>query len=315
MDRATWLEERRKGICSTDIAAIAGVHPYKSALEVYVEKVDGTNVDLSGKPEVEWGNRHEPTIAAKYAERHGVTLESPGLVFAPDEPWRRATADRFVVPGGDWKPGDRRRGLEIKTAGARQAHRWGESGSGEYPEEYYLQCQWCMSVCDYDEWDLAVLIGGNDYREYRIARDRVLEGNLIEIGQRFWEENVLARVPPTLDGSDSAAAYLLAQFPRNVEPLIAAPPEADQWVERYREAEEKLALAEREKAKAKHELQAIIGEHDGIEGGWGKILWKTQAGRPSWKAIAEELGATPELIEKHRSDGTRVFRPYFKKGA
>ena len=60
---------------------------------------------------------------------------------------------------------------------------------------------------------------------------------------------------------------------------------------------------------------AIIGDHDGIEGPWGKVYWRTQKGRPAWKAIAEDLGVTPELIAKHTSDGARVFRPYWKKGS
>jgi predicted phage-related endonuclease len=37
-ERERWLAERRKGIGSSDAAAILGVHPYKSAYAVWAEK-------------------------------------------------------------------------------------------------------------------------------------------------------------------------------------------------------------------------------------------------------------------------------------
>ena len=39
MDRTEWLAERRKGVTSTDIAAIAGQSPWATALDVYLDKL------------------------------------------------------------------------------------------------------------------------------------------------------------------------------------------------------------------------------------------------------------------------------------
>jgi len=306
-DRKAWLEERRKGICATDIAAISGIHPYKTALEVYVEKTEGTDKDLSDNEAVEWGLRLEEVIATKYAESHGVELTDCGLVVHPDTDWRRATPDRLVV-GED-------RGVEVKTAGIRQAARWGEEQTDQVPEEYLVQVAWQCATLGYDTWDIAVLLAGQEYREYRLHRDTELEAGLIQLGHDFWTDHVLKRIPPPLDGSDSARAYLLGRFPRNVEPLLTATPEAEEWAGKLREAKDRIAEAEADEARAKQELMAIIGDHDGIEGDFGKIYWRLQAGRASWKSIAEALNPPAELIEKHTGPGTRVFRPYWKKGA
>ena len=46
MDEETWLEYRRKGIGGSDAAAVLGVSPYKTARDVYFEK-------LGRKPDVE----------------------------------------------------------------------------------------------------------------------------------------------------------------------------------------------------------------------------------------------------------------------
>ena len=39
MDEETWLDYRRKGIGGSDAAAVLGVSPYKTARDVYFEKL------------------------------------------------------------------------------------------------------------------------------------------------------------------------------------------------------------------------------------------------------------------------------------
>ena len=41
MDHALWLEERRKGIGGSDVAAIMGLSPWKTAYQVYQDKRGG----------------------------------------------------------------------------------------------------------------------------------------------------------------------------------------------------------------------------------------------------------------------------------
>ncbi|MDY0364217.1 MAG: YqaJ viral recombinase family protein, partial [Bacilli bacterium] len=38
MDNAKWIEERRRGLGGSDIGAILGLSPWKSAFQVYQEK-------------------------------------------------------------------------------------------------------------------------------------------------------------------------------------------------------------------------------------------------------------------------------------
>ena len=39
MDEQTWLDYRRKGIGGSDAAAVIGISPYKTARDVYFEKI------------------------------------------------------------------------------------------------------------------------------------------------------------------------------------------------------------------------------------------------------------------------------------
>jgi putative phage-type endonuclease len=73
MTRDEWLAARRTGIGGSDIAAILGLSPWRTPLDVYRDKVDGAE-----QPETEamrWGRLLEDVIAREYAVRAGVRIQ------------------------------------------------------------------------------------------------------------------------------------------------------------------------------------------------------------------------------------------------
>ena len=76
MPRKEWLAVRKRGIGSSDAAAAVGLSPYKSQLELWMEKT-GRDAALSeADPHDEespayWGNILEPIVAAHYTKRSG----------------------------------------------------------------------------------------------------------------------------------------------------------------------------------------------------------------------------------------------------
>ncbi|MCI0719887.1 MAG: YqaJ viral recombinase family protein, partial [Acidobacteria bacterium] len=121
-ERERWLAERRKGIGSSDAAAILGVHPYKSAYTVWAEKTGLIVEDTEQIGEAAlWGNVLEPVIAQQYSLRTGRILKDYGrhlIQRNPKYPFALATIDREIQPLDDRGPGI----LEIKTVGLRLAH-------------------------------------------------------------------------------------------------------------------------------------------------------------------------------------------------
>jgi predicted phage-related endonuclease len=83
--------------------------------------------------------------------------------------------------------------VEIKTA--RTAEGWGESGTDEVPDAYAIQVQHGMAVTGLPRCDIAVLIGGSDFRIYAVERDHELIADLILAEAAFWAR-VDERVPP-----------------------------------------------------------------------------------------------------------------------
>lgn len=192
-DRAAWLEARRKGIGASEIAAVLGISPWESPFSLYWRKVNGWDFEPSA--EMEWGNRLEDAVAQKYADDHGCALAPGQLEQHPVYDWMLATPDRYVD--------DRTRGiqpsrlLELKTAHST-AEGWGESGTGDVPVHYRAQVLWQMAVTDIEPCDIAVLIGGSDYREYTVQWDQRDIDTMFEHGRRFMAR-LEAGDPPPLD--------------------------------------------------------------------------------------------------------------------
>ena len=187
-DRESWLRERRRGIGGSDIGAILGLSKYRSPLDVYLDKI-GEAPEEEINDAMYWGTMLEQIVADEYARRTGSKVRKINAIcVADDAPWRRASIDRVVA--------GQRKILECKTAGAHMTGDWGPSGSDEVPDVYRAQVAWYQHVLDYDDADLAVLIGGRDYRIYHLPRDRGLEQLIVGAAAKFWLEHVNKKIPP-----------------------------------------------------------------------------------------------------------------------
>lgn len=203
LSRQEWLEVRNGGIGSSDAAAAIGLSPYKSPLELWLEKTGRKAPDdLSQSEAVFWGTTLEPVLAKVYAERTGNKVRRVNAVLQhPEHPFMLANLDRAIGADGV---------LEIKTAGHHSAVFW-EDG---IPEAYQCQVLHQLAVTGKGWADVAVLIGGQDFRIYRIERDDEKVSALVEREARFWQK-VMKDTAPDPDGSESSGNALTWMYPRD----------------------------------------------------------------------------------------------------
>lgn len=310
----TTPEPSRHGIGGSQAAAALGVHPYQSPISLWQELV-GELPGFEGNERTRWGNVLEPVVRQEYVERHGCAVHVPqGSLYAAHSEardWARATPDGIVVDadgGGRWLYG-----LEVKTAGLRVADRWGEEGTDEVPAEYLIQCQHYMAVTGLQRWDVAVLIGGQDYREYRVDRDDEIIATIFEQVGRFWDDHVLARVPPPIDGTDDYRDYLARRYPHTRADYLEADAETEGMVAELLGLREDRRVLEEMIAERENQLRAAIGEAAGLITSAGKLHYKPRRGAPNWKRVAEELaeahdvdaGTLAELADLNRNRDSR----------
>lgn len=207
---ADWLEVRRTGIGGSDAAAAVGLNPYKSQLELWLEKT-GRDAELS-KPDpndttepIYWGTLLEPIVAAAYTQQTGRRVRKVNAVLQhPTIPFMLANLDREVVGEPDVQI------LECKTAGEFGARHW-QAGVPEYVQ---LQVQHQLAVTGKRAADVAVLLCGQALEVHRIERDDELIARLIPLEAQFWRY-VETDTPPPGDGSESADRALRCLYPRD----------------------------------------------------------------------------------------------------
>ena len=269
LDRQAWLAIRQRGIGSSDAAAAVGLSPYKSPLTLWLEKT-GRQLpeDVSGKEAVVWGTVLEPVLARVYAERTGRRVRRVNAVLQhPGHAFMLANLDREVV-GEAAGPGV----LEIKTAGWHSAPQW-EDG---IPVACQCQVLHQLAVTGHAWADVAVLVGGQDFRIWRVERDEAKIADLIEREAAFWQA-VQTDQQPMPDGSDDAGRALLGLFPQdNGDTLDLSESAAcnalfgDLLAIRQRKEE-----AEAIEARLRQQLQAALGSAtSAVFQGGGKISWK-----------------------------------------
>ena len=210
LSREAWLNVRKNGIGSSDAAAAVGLNPYKSQLELWMEKT-GRDADLP-KPDPDddsspmyWGTLLEAFVATHYTKKTGNKIRRVNAVLQhPEYSWMLANLDREVMGSAEVQV------LECKTAGMNGAKLWREG----VPEYVQLQVMHQLAVTGKAAADVAVLVCGNEFRTYRIERDEAMIARLIELEAQFWQY-VETDTPPPADGSDSADIALRALYPQD----------------------------------------------------------------------------------------------------
>lgn len=304
------IEIRKTGIGASEIGAIAGLSPYAGPLDIYLRKLD--LIDDETSEAAEWGHVLEPVIADRYARETGATLTTCTTLRHPEHPWILATPDRRAALGADsWL-------VEVKTASLRVAHRWGDPGTDEVPEEYLAQVTWQMFVEGSRRADVALLLGGQEYRTYSIPFDPELAAALVERGREFWHDHVLTQVPPSQGSVEAARAWLRQRYPIDDRPIRTATVDEIAVLEELRAARSRFDAAEETKQLLEAKVKALIGDAAGLDGGLlGRVTWKKNkdGSKTDWEAVARALSAPADLIAQHTktTTGARVLRCTFKE--
>lgn len=278
LGRKHWLEERRRGIGGTDAAAILGVHPWKTAFEVWLEKT-GRVTDAEQSKAMKWGLLLEDTVAQEYTRRTGRKVWNPErLMTHPEHPCIVGTPDRLVL--------DEDRGLDIKTSSAYQHQHWGEEETDEIPPHYLVQAAQYMAITGFPVWDVFVLIGGNDDRLYTVKRDLSFEAILIQRLVEWWERYVVRDEQPPVDSSEGAKAYIAQLFPNHPAPRIPATPEAQDVGEALLTVTGQMKALEAEKETYRSRLRLLVGDAKGMDGKGWRATW---CGGNEKKVVDHEL--------------------------
>lgn len=298
---------QRKRIGASTAAAAIGISPYARPIDVWLELTGRKQRDNTDTGPSYWGRVLEPVIRAQYVERNSVTVHvPPDSLFHVELPFVSATPDGIVLDGNNkWL----HVGPQCKNVGLRAAPQWEEGP----PDHYRVQAVIEMAVTNLPRLDFAVLMGGQDYREFTVTRDRKLEDDILEALTVFWGY-VENDIEPPVDDSPSFASHLASKISRS-NVIVKADSLSDGYVMEWLNAQRQIDALEENVARIKNNLLEFLANHnaDTLQSSSGIV--KLGAGRvtTSWKDVIEELiedklvsrEVVNAVSDRHKNTGSR----------
>jgi len=274
LEHEQWLDVRRRGIGGSDVAAICNMSRYRSPMNVYLDKL-GEIPPLDDNPRMKAGRVLEPIIADWFAEGTGLKVWRRNAIYQhPEHHFMLANIDREVM--------GENAGLEIKNTSEYCREDW--SGT-QALTEYILQCNHYMAVTGKEKWYICVLIGGWDLQWRVIERDEELIQNLITVEGEFWNNHVLAKVPPAFSHQDTD--YLKTAYPNSIADVSIELPEAAYPImQTLSSARKAKKLAEEQEESAKNQFKGYMGnaERAYFQGDL-RYTWKTGTKSRTFRAV------------------------------
>ena len=282
--REQWLAARRQGIGSSDIPQILEATEYGTPSHVYYNKIGELDEREDAGEAALWGTLNEDTVAREWARRNKSAIRKVGLVANVEHPHRMTTLDRRVsvcpLRPNEWA--SESCALEVKTRSAFLAGKWKRN----IPDDVLAQVLWQIATTGYDHIHGAVLIGGNDYRQFTVYRrdHEQLLADILTVADRLWFDHVIAHRPPPPSGNPEALIDLFDEL--HPERTGIAHLDRDlvafEALQEYMEASLVEKTATDRKKAAKAVLVNALGDNDtAVLGEDVAFTYKKTAGRES----------------------------------
>lgn len=288
--------DRQKYLGSSDAAAIIGVSPWRTPLDVYLDKVEGQQEVSAEKAAIfKRGHRLEPYILDMLRDEHGFKYTARGARYLDKElPFLAAEIDAEAETGEN---------IEAKSANFYGRGAWGEQHTDAVPIYYNAQAQHGMMVTGKARTVFPVLVGIDDFRVYQVDRDeqviQFLRGKEIEMWDR-----IQRRDPP----APSTVSDIERLFPWDAGSVIQASDEIRDAYLTLKDLKKRIKMMESDAEEMAGIIKLFMGEHQILQFGAEKLLtWKSQkAERIDVELFRAKHGAIAKRFTKTTT--SRVMR-------
>ena len=283
-----WHKLREKRIGGSDVGAILGVNKHKSIIDVYIDKTEGSS--FVGNDATHWGHMLEGPVIKEFASRHSefVVYQAPYSVI-----------DDFLIANLDGVLKNKETGeygvLEIKTTNAYNYKDW----DGDIvPQYYYAQVQHYLMLTGYKFAYIAVLIGGNKYKDFKIERSEEDINLIRNKATEFYQENLLKKIPPMPDGSDAYMNHLKKKAMEIENNEVIEFNYLEEKAAKVKELGKQINSLKKDQDLLKEEIMLELINNGTQKGVAGKHKFNVQSKKsPDFEAMAKE---NLELMEQYK---------------
>lgn len=285
-----WKIWRRSHLGSSDAAAILGVSPWKSPLELYYEKTSNQEITENSNFAMRRGVELEPLALAKFEAETGY-LMTPAVKVHPRIPFMSASLDGLEI--------ENKCAVEIKCSG-KVDHAL--ALKGQVPEKYMPQLQHIMSVCDLWEIYYMSYVSDEDFIIFKVKYDHDYTTRLLQAELEFWQR-VQDRNPP---------------IPTDRDNIEITSPEWTHYRDKYaaiytekKDLLDKLKRLESIEEDIRKEL-ILLADNKSAHGAGIKLTKSVRRGHIDYARVAELLELSDEVLESYRKPSTESWRISFK---
>ncbi|WQY99883.1 endonuclease/ recombinase protein [Salmonella phage VB_ST_E15] len=289
--------DRTKYLGGSDVAGILGISPWRTPLEVYLDKVQPRIKPVAPSKQKVFtrGQRMEPYVIDLLSEETGLEIIHRGNRYIHrDYGFIAAEIDAEAASGEN---------IEIKTVSPFKAKEWGEVQTDAIPVHYTAQAMHGLMVTGKQVCVFGVLIGGDDFRIYRVERDEETIQAILEKEIAFWDRVINLNPPEATTVSD-----ISLMFEKDAGSSIEADGKALALFNDLRDMKSRYKSLGEEIAVSEEKLKLYMQEHSILTlDGKTICTWKSQVSNRFDKKLFQV--EHPELYEKFKTSTTsRVFR-------
>lgn len=289
--------DRKNIIGSSDIAAVLGLSRWQTPLELWARKTGKVpEENLDEKEYVEWGKRLEGVVAEKFADENNVKLMAYKKRFThPVYPFLSCELDR-IITGTDEM-------VEVKTCTGWKAKEWeGE----DIPTEYILQVNFALGISGRKIGHVAVLIGGNTYKQKKVEFDPGLFDVMVKKAVEFMEKVKNDEPPIALAGDKQILSELYPGDPdQEYTPSESQAKTIDELMEERMALKRTVDEALKQVESLENHVKELMQEASVLKTGNYSITWKGQVKR---SLDTDKIKADGLYDQYSKESVSRVFR-------
>ncbi len=291
-----WVAARRRGIGASEMAAIAGMDPWKGEYALALEK-RGESEPFAGNAATRWGHRIEGLALDAYSEMTGRSPIIRGETWT-DRRWPHC----WATLDGRWE----RIGIEVKAT-----TRWNDP-----PRHVRVQCLAQMGLADLQAVDVVRVSPYGEPIITTIERDEQAITDLLDLCEEWYLRYVKGGEMPPPDGSRESMRHL--DTLRGEEAAVATE-EQRSLMSQLRHIRRRMEQEQADERRLIAALKASMAGTGSLTGPGFKVTWSAVKPRQviDWQAVAKALAdVVPEedytqLVTYHTSvgEGTTRFVP------
>ena len=290
-DRAEWLEFRKSGIGSSEVATIVGLNPWETPYQLWRRKI-GIDAPQEETFAMKAGHYLEDAVSQFWQDATGreVIKRSTGdwLIRNNERPYVQVSPDRTYWLAG-MKRNDQNKGiLECKTT--QKA-----IDADDLPKHWFCQVQYQLGGAELSQGSIAWLTQGREFGYKDLALVPDFYAWLLEEVERFWIDNIIGRQEPP---AVSVQVVLLKYNKHTDGKIVEVDEEIWEAYHKLKGVKDELSALEKQKEELENRIKLGFGDAEAISyGGQTLATWKASKDSEKFDAKAFQA-AYPDLARE-----------------